>query len=106
MALRFSIVTAFTLLAAAAAPAAEYTVNQQHKSFSATSLAIKVGDKVSFVNSDPFFHNVFSLSDTKTFDLGSYPKGQNRVVTFDNPGKVDVECAIHPTMKMTIEVRP
>lgn len=106
MALRFSIITAFTLLAATAAPAAEYTVNQQNKNFSATSLAVKVGDKVSFVNSDPFFHNVFSLSDSKTFDLGSYPKGQSRVVTFDRPGKVDVECAIHPTMKMTIEVRP
>ena len=61
---------------------------------------------VSFKNEDPFFHNVFSLSDAKTFDLGSYPKGQSKSVTFDKPGTVEVECSIHPEMKMLIEVAP
>lgn len=89
-----------------AAHAAEYTVDQQGKKFSSELLKIKVGDKVSFRNSDPFFHNVFSLSDAKTFDLGSYPKGQVRTVSFNAPGTVEVECAIHPEMKMVIEVAP
>lgn len=102
---RFSL-TAFIFLTCAAAQAADYTVNQQDKRFSSNLLKLKVGDRVSFVNSDPFFHNVFSLSDSKTFDLGSYPKGQGRSVTFDSPGKVEVECAIHPEMKMTVEVNP
>lgn len=94
------------LLAALAMPAAAetITVNQKDKQFDKPVLRIKAGDSVSFVNSDPFFHNVFSLSDAKTFDLGSYPQGQSRVIHFDKPGEVDVECAIHPTMKMKITV--
>jgi plastocyanin len=69
-----------------------------------SSLKIKAGDTVNFVNQDPFFHNVFSLSDAKTFDLGSYPQGQGRKMTFDEPGVVEIECAIHSQMKLVIEV--
>ncbi len=89
---------------AAAAAAAEVTVDQRDKSFDKPELTIKVGDIVNFVNSDPFFHNIYSLSDAKTFDLGSYPKGQSRTIRFDKPGEVDVRCTIHPQMKMKITV--
>ncbi len=68
-------------------------------------LTLNVGDSISFKNEDPFSHNIFSLSDTKTFDLGTYPQGQAKKVTFDKPGTVDVECAIHPDMKLTVEVK-
>ncbi|NWG87395.1 MAG: methylamine utilization protein [Hydrogenophilaceae bacterium] len=91
---------------AAQALAAEHEVGQRNKQFTVKDLKIKVGDVVSFPNYDPFFHNVFSLSPTKTFDLGSYPKGETKKVTFDKAGKVDVECAIHPNMQMTILVEP
>jgi plastocyanin len=69
-----------------------------------SSLKIKAGDTVNFVNQDPFFHNVFSLSDAKTFDLGSYPQGQGRKMKFNEPGVVEIECAIHSQMKLVIEV--
>ena len=94
-----------TILSMGIAHAAEVEVGQKDKKFTAKKLTIKAGDKVKFTNEDPFFHNVFSLSDDKTFDLGSYPKGQSKTVTFDKPGKIDVECAIHPTMHMVIEVK-
>jgi plastocyanin len=84
--------------------AAEHLVGQKDKQFSVRQMKIKVGDSVKFRNDDSFFHNVFSLSSTRSFDLGSYPKGESRSVTFDKAGKVDVECAIHPEMRMTIEV--
>jgi len=84
--------------------AAEVVVEQKDKKFTKKELKLKVGDTVEFKNADPFNHNVFSLSDTKTFDLGSYPQGQSKKVTFDKPGKVEVECAIHPDMKMDVEV--
>jgi len=84
--------------------ASEHEIAQKNKTFSAKELKIKRGDTVSFPNHDPFFHNVFSLSPSKTFDLGSYPKGETRKVTFDKPGKVEVECAIHPHMFLTIDV--
>ncbi len=101
-----------TLLSAAAgallfvgvADAAEYEVVQKNKTFSVKELTIKAGDTVKFTNEDEFFHNVFSLSDLKTFDLGSYPKGEYKSITFDKAGKVEVECAIHPSMLMTINV--
>jgi plastocyanin len=92
------------LILPATVSAAEFEVFQKNKRFSVSELKIKVGDTVSFPNGDPFFHNVFSLSPTRMFDLGSYPEGQTRKVTFDKPGLVEIECAIHPHMKLKIEV--
>lgn len=91
-------------LGASFAQSAEHTVGQKNKDFTVSSLTISVGDKVHFKNEDSVFHNVFSLSDAKFFDLGSYPLGESREVVFDTPGTVEVECAIHPSMKMIIEV--
>ncbi|WP_054114080.1 plastocyanin/azurin family copper-binding protein [Marinagarivorans algicola] len=82
-----------------------FEVGQKNKAFTQKALMIKVGDTVSFKNEDAFFHNVFSLSDAKLFDLGSYPQGVARDVTFDAPGEVEVECAVHPDMTMTITVQ-
>jgi plastocyanin len=89
----------------ASAHTAEFEIGQKGKKFSQKELTVKVGDTVSFKNDDPFFHNIFSLSDTKTFDLGSFPQGQSKKVIFDKAGTVEVECAIHPEMKVTIEVK-
>jgi plastocyanin len=85
--------------------AKDYEVLQKDKKFSQATLKVKVGDVIVFKNEDPFSHNIFSLSDIKTFDLGSYPKGQSKSVTFDKPGMVEIECAIHPDMKLTVEVQ-
>ncbi|HIA07679.1 MAG TPA: methylamine utilization protein [Chromatiaceae bacterium] len=92
------------IMASGAAVAKEYTVGQAGKAFTQDKITISVGDVVHFENNDPFFHNVFSLSSTKTFDLGSYPKGDARSVTFDEPGVIEVECALHGDMFMLIEV--
>lgn len=97
---------AFVALSVASMSAfsADYLVEQKDKKFTKTQLKLKAGDVVEFKNSDPFNHNVFSLSDAQTFDLGSYPQGQSKKVTFTQPGKVEVECAIHPEMKLDVEV--
>ncbi len=84
--------------------AEEYEVGQLNKAFTTESLTIKKGDTISFVNHDDFFHNIFSLSDTASFDLGSYPKGEAKSYTFDTAGEVVIECAIHPDMKLKITV--
>jgi plastocyanin len=81
-----------------------HEVGQKNKEFTTKELTIKKGDTISFKNLDPFFHNVFSLSDTKFFDLGSYPQGESKKIVFEEIGEVEVECAIHPTMLMTIKV--
>jgi plastocyanin len=84
----------------------EHVVSQKTKAFSVKKLTVKVGDSVKFVNEDSFAHNVFSLSAAKSFDLGSFGNGGSKSVTFDKPGKVEVECAVHPDMRMDIEVTP
>jgi plastocyanin len=95
---------AFLATLSTAAWALDQVIDQKDKQFSKKALKIKVGDSVEFRNSDPFAHNIFSLSDTKSFDLGSYAQGQSKKVTFDKPGTVEVECSIHPSMQMVIEV--
>jgi len=99
-------VTVALLLVAGSAAAEEHVVAQKNKAFSMKKLTIKVGDSVKFVNEDSFAHNVFSLSAIKSFDLGSFGTGGSKTVTFDKPGKVEVECAVHPDMRLDIEVRP
>lgn len=93
-----------TLLSSSLVAAEEYNIGQKSQSFTESELLIKQGDVVKFINHDDIFHNVFSLSDSKMFDLGSFPKGEYRDVTFEEKGEVEVECAIHPNMKMTIIV--
>jgi plastocyanin len=94
------------IMAGAAWAAQEHVVAQKNKSFSAKKLTVKVGDSVKFVNEDSFAHNIFSLSAAKSFDLGSFGNGASKSVTFDKPGKVEVECAVHPDMRLDIEVAP
>jgi len=92
------------LFTAGSVQAEEFTVGQKNKEFTVKTLRIKVGDAVNFRNDDPFFHNIFSLSDVQIFDLGSFPQGQVKKVVFLKAGTVEVECAIHPSMKLVIEV--
>jgi plastocyanin len=93
-----------SLLLAAPAFAADHQVTQSGKAFSTKTLKAKVGDTISFRNEDAFVHNIFSLSDTQTFDLGTFAKGETRQVKLEKEGTVEVECAVHPEMKMTVEV--
>ena len=83
-----------------------FKMEQLDRRFAPDLLVVPVGASVSFPNMDPIFHNVFSLSKPKTFDLGSYDKGQTRTVTFPKPGLVYVYCRLHPNMEATIVVAP
>jgi hypothetical protein len=55
---------------------------------------------------DPIYHNVFSPSPLKRFDLGKYPRGESRAVTFNRPGVVNVFCDIHSDMEAFVLVLP
>ena len=83
-----------------------YTMDQKQRRFSPEMLIIPAGSRVSFPNLDPIFHNIFSLSKPKSFDLGNYPEGATRIVTFPVPGIVYVNCHLHPNMAATIVVTP
>jgi plastocyanin len=79
-------------------------LNQQGARFDPDLIVVPVGSTVDFPNSDPIFHNVFSLSKAQPFDLGYYPKGQSRTVKFNSPGVVQVYCHIHANMYAAIVV--
>jgi plastocyanin len=85
--------------------AADHLVTQSSKAFSAKVVEAKVGDTLSFRNDDAFVHNIFSLSDVQSFDLGTFTKGETRKVKLEQPGRVEVECAVHPEMKLVVEVK-
>jgi truncated hemoglobin YjbI/plastocyanin len=79
-------------------------IEQRNKSFAPHLMAVPVGSRVSFPNFDPIFHNVFSLSKTKPFDLGMYKNGETREIRLDKPGIVRLGCNIHANMSAYVIV--
>ncbi|MFN7926299.1 MAG: hypothetical protein U0Q16_39740 [Bryobacteraceae bacterium] len=79
---------------------------QRGRQFEPGLLIVPRGATVSFPNQDPIFHNVFSLSKTRPFDLGYFPKGETRTVNFTAPGIVEVYCHLHANMSATVVVTP
>jgi hypothetical protein len=77
---------------------------QEGETFQPRVVAITRGSTVDFPNGDPFFHDVFSLSRSGTFDLGSYPRGQTKSHQFRKAGLVKVYCHIHSHMSASIMV--
>lgn len=86
-------------ISTASAPArAHALIDQRNMQFQPRVLAVRVGTVVDMPNSDRLFHNVFSFRDGKVFDLGLYPVGASKSVTFDRAGVSRLFCNIHPTM--------
>jgi plastocyanin len=83
---------------------AHAVMDQRNETFVPHLLAITTGTTVDFPNSDRIYHNVFSLSKTRTFDLGRYAAGRSQSVRFDRPGIVRVFCDIHSHMNAFILV--
>lgn len=79
-------------------------MDQRDERFVPHILAIVAGTTVDFPNNDHTYHNVFSLSKTKSFDLGRYAAGKSKAVRFDRPGIVRVFCEIHSHMSAYILV--
>jgi plastocyanin len=79
-------------------------MDQRNEAFVPHLLAIVAGTTVDFPNSDHIYHNVFSFSKTKSFDLGRYATGRSKSVRFDRPGIVRVFCDIHSHMSAFILV--
>jgi plastocyanin len=77
---------------------------QHDEAFVPRLVAVTRGSVVDFPNLDPYFHDVFSLSDAAAFDLGSYPRGKSRSRQFTKPGLVKVFCHLHSHMTASIMV--
>jgi hypothetical protein len=69
-------------------------------------LAVAAGSKVEIVNMDRVYHNAFSVSAAKRFDLGKYPPGRADTLEFERPGVINLHCEIHPDMLGFVVVTP
>jgi plastocyanin len=81
---------------------------QKNLTFVPLLLPVQVGTKVEFPNLDDTYHNIFSFSPAKRFDLGRYRSDERPIPseTFDVPGLVTLRCEIHEHMRGLILVLP
>ena len=90
-----------------AGPLATKQIIQKDLAFSPTLLPVRVGTKVEFPNLEQdIYHNIFSYSPAKRFDLGRYRPDERPIPSevFDVPGLVTVRCDIHEHMRALILV--
>ncbi len=87
-----------------AAPLANAVVDQRDKMFMPRVSVVTRGTTVHFPNDDTVFHNVFAYFQAKKFDLGMYPRGASKKVTFDKAGLVILLCNVHSYMNAYILV--
>jgi plastocyanin len=89
-----------------AAKRGETVIDQKNRQFSATTVTMKAGEKIKFVNADTVAHNVIvTTPDRKLRNSGVQEPGQSATMQFDEAGQYDIECAIHPQMRMTAVVK-
>jgi plastocyanin len=79
-------------------------IKQKGAIFTPHVLPVLVGSTVEWPNNDDIFHNVFSYSEAKPFDLGLYKDPEVKRMTFDKLGRIDVFCSIHANMHCIILV--
>ena len=94
------------ILGSATVWGADFKIVQKDKKFDKTEIEIKKGDTISFSNEEKdITHNVFSLGPKNPFELKTQPPGKTSQVEFKEAGEADVECAIHPGMKLKVKVK-
>jgi len=79
-----------------------YRMMQRDKMYEPHLLVVPAGSIVEFQNRDPWFHNTFSISGNKRFDLGPNRAGGQKTVRFDRAGVAYVFCNIHPQMAAVV----
>jgi plastocyanin len=85
-------------------PGGPLRMAQRDTAFVPSLLVVPVGTVVEFPNEDHFFHNVFSYSESKRFDLGRYPRGESKSITLGKPGVVRIYCEVHEFMRAAVIV--
>ena len=91
-------------LATGAAAGAEFEVRQAGRQFAPARLIVGKGSIVHFANDENFVHHAFTDAAGFSADTGDIPPGESRDIVFTRPGVFAIRCAIHPQMRMTVEV--
>ena len=86
--------------------AAQHVVSQKNKKFDKEEIVVESGDTVQFFNEEKdITHNVYSLGPKNSFELKTQAPGSKSDVVFKEEGETEVECAIHPGMKLKVKVK-
>ncbi len=93
-----------TLLVSVSLFGTDHIVDQKNKTFIPHSITAKVGDTITFKNSDPFAHNAYTDNEANEFDIGMQAPGEDKTVRLKAKAKFNVECAIHPNMLLEVTV--
>jgi plastocyanin len=91
-------------LAGGAALGAEFEVHQSSRIFTPARLTVAKGSIIHFANDEKFVHHAFVDTPQFAADTGDIPPGESRDIVFTRPGTYTISCAIHPQMRMTVEV--
>lgn len=67
--------------------------------------SVNVNNTVVFRNDDDTSHSLFSVSESKPFQLGQTRRGESGRVVFDRPGIVNVQCEFHSAMRLELTVK-
>lgn len=89
--------------ALAADPA--HTVIQSGRTFHPGEITINRGEALTFTNNDEFIHQIYVASQDFGFDTDEKSPGENVTETFTQSGTFEVQCHIHPKMKLIVHVR-
>src|SRR5688500_3148462 len=83
-------------------------ITQKEFTFKPLLLPVQIGTRVEFPNLDDTYHNIFSYSPAKRFDLGRYRPEERPIPfqTFDRPGLITLRCDIHEHMRALVLVLP
>jgi plastocyanin len=80
------------------------SVDMKNIQFSPKEQAVKVGEKVTWVNKDDVDHNVTSTGGPLKFHSSDYGKGDTFTYTPTKAGKVEYTCTLHPGMDGVLNV--
>lgn len=96
-----STLTLATFVAPVFAAPQTHTVTMEATAFAPASLTVKRGDRVVWVNHDPFPHTATAA---KVFDSKSIAPGKKWTYVAGKAGTFEYICAFHPTMRGTLKV--
>lgn len=96
------VIAAAVAVATTATAAEVHTINMDGTRFTPETLTVQRGDRVVWVNKDPFPHTATA---GRTFDSGSIPAGKSWSYVAREPGEYAYVCTLHPGMKGTLIVR-
>lgn len=106
------ILVALTSMAAAGAvltgarAVPEVVVHQADRTFAPAQLKVARGTNVRFVNDETIVHHAYVDTQGFSTDSGDIQPGGSAVLRFDKEGRFLVRCAIHPKMRLDVDVSP